>query len=302
VVQSWRGVESLEKGATEGYQGILSAPYYLDGMNTAEFHYLADPISADTKLTPAQQKLILGGEACMWGEQISSDTIDSRIWPRMAAIAERFWSPATVRNVPDMYRRLEVENLRLDALGLEQISGPERVQRQLIGQRNAAEFRVLTSVLEPVSFHDRYDLQHTDQLTPLYGLADAVAPDPPVRHEMAEAVQALLKDAPHHERGRARLARWFAQWERTAPELAMQMDVSPQLAPYAAQANQLAELGALGTEALEYLRAPEETPTGWRDEALRKIAAAKAEKSLVRYAFLDSLEELVSAVPAGPAQ
>ncbi|HEU5350883.1 MAG TPA: family 20 glycosylhydrolase [Terracidiphilus sp.] len=302
AVQSWRGVESLAKGATEGYRGILSAPYYLDGMHTAEFHYLADPIPADTRLTPAQQKLILGGEVCMWGEQISPQTIDSRIWPRTAAIAERFWSPAAVSDVPDMYRRLGVENLRLDALGVEQISGPERMQRQLWGKRRSSAFRVFTSVIEPVSFGDRYDLQHTDQLTPLDGLADAVTPDPPVRHEMEEAVQALLKDPRHQERGRARLGRWFAQWERTSPALAMRMEASPQLAPYAGQANELADLGALGTEALEYLRAPGETPGGWRDRALKKIADLKAEKSLVQYAFLDSLEALVSAVPAAPAQ
>ncbi|MGB6973067.1 MAG: family 20 glycosylhydrolase [Terracidiphilus sp.] len=302
VVQSWRGVESLAKGATEGYQGILSAGYYLDGMHTAEFHYLNGPIPADTKLTPAEQKRILGGEVCMWGEHISPETIDSRIWPRTAAIAERFWSPATVRDVPDMYRRLEVESLRLDAVGAQQISGPERMQRQLFGRWNAAEFRVFTSVIEPASFDERYDLQHTDQLTPLDGLVDAVVPDPPVRHQMEEAVQALLKDAPHYERGRERLARWFAQWERTAPALAMRMEEKPQLAPYAEQANELADLGALGTEALHYLRAPDETPSGWRDEALKKIATAKAEKSLVRYAILDPLEELVSAVPAGPPQ
>ncbi len=66
VVQSWRGEASLAKGAQQGYQGVLSAPYYLDAMKTAGTHYLADPVPADTTLTPEQQKLILGGEVCMW--------------------------------------------------------------------------------------------------------------------------------------------------------------------------------------------------------------------------------------------
>ena len=302
VVQSWRGAESLAKGAMEGYQGILSAPYYLDAMHTAAWHYLADPIPAGTELTPEQQELILGGEVCMWGEQISPKTIDSRIWPRTAAIAERLWSAATVRDVPDMYRRLAVENVRLDALGMEQISGPERMQRQLTGRQNTTAFKVFTSVIEPVSFGERYNLQHTDQLTPLDGLVDAVIPDPPVRHEMADEVQALLKDAPHFERGRARLERRFKSWEQTSPESALRMKEKPQLAPYAEQAAELAEFGALGTEALHYLDAPNETPNGWRTAALQKIAAAKKEKSLVRFAILDPLEELVSAVPAASAQ
>ncbi|HUX45722.1 MAG TPA: family 20 glycosylhydrolase [Terracidiphilus sp.] len=295
VVQSWRGVESLAKGATEGYQGILSAPYYLDGMHSAEFHYLADPIPADTKLTAAQQELILGGEVCMWGEQISPETIDSRIWPRAAAIAERLWSPATLRDVPDMYRRLDVESLRLDGLGLEHISGPARMQRQLAGSLSAGQLGVLASVMEPVSFGERYDLQHTSQLTPLDGLVDALTPDPPESQEVAEEVKALLADAPDHERGRAQLAHWFAQWERTAPVLRLHMEARPQLAPYAAQAGELAELGAMGTEALHYLRAPGEAPAGWQQSTLTRIAAIESEKSLVRFAILEPLKQLVTA-------
>ena len=45
---------SLAKGAQEGYQGILSAPYYLDGMKSAGVHYLADPLPSNSPLTPEQ--------------------------------------------------------------------------------------------------------------------------------------------------------------------------------------------------------------------------------------------------------
>ncbi len=63
-------------------------------MKTAEEHYLADPIPSDASLTEEEKARILGGEVCMWSEQLNERTIDSRIWPRTAAIAERFWSPA----------------------------------------------------------------------------------------------------------------------------------------------------------------------------------------------------------------
>jgi hexosaminidase len=105
VVQSWRGEESLTKGAKLGYAGVLSAPYYLDGMKAASVHYLADPLPSTSDLTPEERKLILGGEICMWGEHINARSIDSRIWPRAAAIAERLWSAENVRDVDDMYRR-----------------------------------------------------------------------------------------------------------------------------------------------------------------------------------------------------
>ena len=115
MVQSWRGFDSLAAGARNGYTGILSAGYYLNLMSPADAHYVVDPLPDNTDLSPEQQARILGGEACMWEEQTSALDIDSRIWPRTAAIAERLWSPRAVNDVDDMYRRLEVESLRLES-------------------------------------------------------------------------------------------------------------------------------------------------------------------------------------------
>ena len=94
--------------------------------------YLADPIPADTTLTADQQKLILGGEVCMWAEQLNAETMDSRVWPRTMAVAERFWSPQNDRDVSDMYRRLRINSLKLEDVGLRHISGPETVRRNLL--------------------------------------------------------------------------------------------------------------------------------------------------------------------------
>ncbi|MEK7723023.1 MAG: family 20 glycosylhydrolase, partial [Acidobacteriota bacterium] len=93
VIQSWRGQEALAKVARRGNTGILSNGYYIDLMQPASDHYVVDPLPANTTLNAEEQKRVLGGEATMWSEWVSPETIDSRIWTRTAAIAERLWSP-----------------------------------------------------------------------------------------------------------------------------------------------------------------------------------------------------------------
>jgi hexosaminidase len=117
VIDSWRGSEALAESAVLGHDGILSNGFYIDLVRHASEHYLVDPIPASCALTPAQRAHILGGEATMWSEWVGPETIDSRIWPRTAAIAERLWSPAGVRDVGDMYRRLAFVSDRLGEAG-----------------------------------------------------------------------------------------------------------------------------------------------------------------------------------------
>ncbi|HEY1995064.1 MAG TPA: family 20 glycosylhydrolase, partial [Edaphobacter sp.] len=191
VIQSWRGEASLADGARQGYLGILSAPYYLDGQKTSAQMFLDDPIPSDTTLTADQQKLILGGEVCMWAEQLNPETVDSRVWPRTMAVAERFWSPQGDRDVSDMYRRLRINSLKLENVGLRHISGPEVLRRNLLLERDPKALEVLASVLEPVSFHERYEGQHTNGLTTLNRLVDAVVADPPSRQEIAGDIDGL---------------------------------------------------------------------------------------------------------------
>src|SRR5438045_243028 len=118
VVHSWRGPESEAKAVQQGNRALLSNGYYLDLAESAEKHYLNDPLGGDAaKLSPDQQKMILGGEACMWSEMVSAENVDSRIWPRTAVVAEGLWSPAEVRAGDSMYARTEVLGERLQTLG-----------------------------------------------------------------------------------------------------------------------------------------------------------------------------------------
>jgi hexosaminidase len=295
MVQSWRGVDSLAAGARQGYTGILSAPYYLDGMKTNEQHYLADPIPADTTLTPEQQQLILGGEVCMWAEQLNERTIDSRIWPRTAVMAERFWSPQGDRDVVSMYRRLPKISIELEQAGLKHLTGPALMLRSISGQVDPRALTVLAGVIEPVSFGERAETQHTDSHTPLDRLVDTVVPDPPSRFEIAQDVDAVVNKTAESPEAKARLTARFEEWKLIGPQLATQMQQNPRMSDAAIRATQLKDLGQIGLQALGGCSNPSPLTGDLKQAQLNSIADAAKPAALVRFTFLDPLKKLVGA-------
>ncbi|MGB6134105.1 MAG: family 20 glycosylhydrolase [Acidobacteriaceae bacterium] len=299
VVQSWRGFDSLSAGAKQGYSGILSAGYYLDHMVPASEYYRVDPVPANSSLTPEQASRILGGEACMWGEYVDPQIIDSRIWPRAAAIAERLWSPQSVDNVDDMYRRLRVESLRIEALGLTQISQEAASLRALAGTQQIDPLQILATVLQPVDFDERSswsDAHGVTTLMPLDHLVDALPPDPPSRHDFRELVSTYLQDPIGHPEQQAALTDLFRSWASAQPDLTQLMADSPLLANALPRAEQLTELSSLGLEAVSYLSSGEPAPPGWKAQKLAILDQAAQPIALTRFTVLQPLRDLVNEV------
>jgi hexosaminidase len=299
VVQSWRGFDSLAAAAKQGYSGILSAGYYLDHMDSAATHYRVDPLPAKSDLTPEQAALILGGEACQWGEYVDPQTIDSRIWPRTAAIAERLWSPQSENNTDDMYRRLWAESLRLESLGLTQISQEDASLRALAGTEEIDALRTLAAVLEPVNFDQRgswSDSHGVTTLTPLDRLVDALPPDPPSRHDFGDFVSDYLQDPAANPDQQQALLGMFRSWTAQQPELVRVMSGSPLLAEALPRAEQLADLGALGTEAVAYLSSGTPAPPGWKVQKLAILDQAEQPVALTEFTVLKPLRDLVNEV------
>jgi len=224
VVQSWRGPDGIAAATRQGFPAVLSNGYYIDLCYTARAHYLNDPAPEDATLTDDQRKLVLGGEATMWSEWVTPETIDSRTWPRTAAIAERLWSPAGVRDVPDMYRRLAVVSRRLEEAGLRHEGYLDPALRRLAGDgasgTDLAALRVFVDVLEPVKHYERGRQQpdHT-QFTPLNGLADCSRPDSAASRDFSERVEAVIRENNIDEGELNRLVETLAAWNSSADRL-----------------------------------------------------------------------------------
>ncbi len=258
VIQSWRGMQGLTQATAQGRHAILSAPYYLDHIKTAAEMYLADPLPEG--LSPAQQALVLGGEACMWAEYITSETIDSRIWPRMGAVAERFWSPAYVRDVPDLYRRLEVTSRRLAELGLQHYTQSERMLARIAPDRDQPLLREFLHYIRPRGFGGR----GTNQFSPLTRLIDAAHPDPFTEWQML-ALARSTDDYP-------RLAEHFARMRAFDGELRGVVTRAPLVADGLPVAVALADLGRIGGDAIGFLRRGEHPGATWFADADSVIA------------------------------
>ncbi len=193
MIQSWRGVGYLEKSAKLGFSGILSNGYYIDLIHPASDHYLVDPLPDTLNLNEEQKARILGGEATMWAELVTSETVDSRIWPRTAAIAERFWSPSTVRDVDDMYRRLSIIEQQLEEHGLLHCKNYEMMLRRLTLNNDITPLKILVDVLEPVKGYTRHNqgVKYTS-FSPYTRIVDAARPDANAKRVFSSLIEKYI--------------------------------------------------------------------------------------------------------------
>jgi hexosaminidase len=295
VIHSWRGTAALAEAARKGYDGILSNGYYIDLMQPASQHYAADPLPADSTLTPEEARHVLGGEATMWGEWVTPETIDSRIWPRTAAIAERLWSPRSVNDVNDMYRRMAVISLQLEELGLTHKKNQAMMLRRLMRSDDIGPLRTLVSILEPVKEYRRYDQRPQTMLSPLTGVVDATLPDSDAARRFAWMVDAFLADAPRFQLYRAEISQTLADWQTSGATLEPLIDRSPSLKEVKPLAMNLSVLGETGLEAMSYLKLGMPSTNEWRTAAQLKMDDAAKPSGALEFVVIPSVRKLIVA-------
>ena len=293
VVQSWRGTQYLGQAVTQGFSAILSAPYYLDAMKSSEQMYLADPLAADSTLTPDEIARVLGGEACMWSELIAPQSIDSRIWPRLAAIAERFWSPRSVTDVGDMYRRLAIQDVRLEQLGLGQESHTDRFLRRIMNGPDIAPLAHLLGFAEPVTLGQRVHGGPTTQMTPLVQVVDAAQPDPPNRWRIQQLVADVIASPRTNVAAHDTLAEWFADWRDLAPRVHDAGNRSPLAQGAIPAADALARVGTIGLATLEARKSGMPLSQAWTDSAKVILTAADKPQGLLHLVVVPAVRRLL---------
>lgn len=220
IIHSWKGVnegvapgKSLVDAVQKGYKTVLSNGFYIDLMYPIASHYLNDPMPKNANLSSDEKARILGGEATMWTELASPTTIDSRIWPRTAAIAERLWSAEEVKDVANMRKRLETVSFRLEELGLTHIRNKEVILRNIANNQNGNSLNEFAKVCEPLKGYSRNKGGTEYQMySPLTLFADACTPDATAALAFNTAVDAYLtnKTSENRIKVEAFLYKWMA--------------------------------------------------------------------------------------------
>jgi hexosaminidase len=308
VIQSWRGPDGVAAAAKAGFRVLLSNGYYLDlGWSSAR-HYAVDPLNGPAaNLADEEKSRILGGESCMWAEYVNPENIDSRIWPRNAAIAERLWSPQQLTDLDSMHRRLEAVSNRMEWLGLtHKTYYRQMLQRIAGGSATPEEFaalNTLASVVEPVKDYTREETATAEptSATPLNRLVDAVPLESSTARHFSELVDQYLAGTCHHAVLAGRIRKQLANWKDNDAELQPLADRSSLVKEVAASSQDLASLGSIGLAALDFISKGQRAPDDWKAQqlaALEQIAKPKAQLLLMPG---PAVQKLVEAPSAGGA-
>ena len=306
TIQSWRGQASLAQAAKLGYRGLLSNGYYLDLGWSAARHYAVDPISGDaTNLSPEQKQLILGGESCMWSEYVNPENIDSRIWPRNAAVAERLWSPQEVADPVSMYERLDFISGRLEWLGLRHRSY-YRIMLQRIAGSSAtpAEFaalKTLADVVEPVKDYTREKTAPAEptSATPMNRVVDAVPLESEAGRHFGELIDKFVSASCLDTDVAAQLRAQFAAWrdnDAKLQPLAQRSFLVKEAAPTSAD---LSALGSIGLTALDLLVKGAMPSDSWKAQQLAATEQIKKPKAQLLLIPAPAVQKLIEAAAAG---
>ena len=146
TVMSWRGIEGGIEAAKQKHDVIMSPNQYVyfwwyqcepEGQPLAAGGYLPlekvysyDPLPAELNAT--EQKYILGLQGCLWSEYVDSpELLEYMVYPRMFAIAETAWTPASKKDFEAFLSRFEIVKKRYDVIGINYFKGEYRNTRTI---------------------------------------------------------------------------------------------------------------------------------------------------------------------------
>ena len=240
---------TAEDFAAHGYRTLISEGFYLDIFMPASIHY-NNPSFANVN-----SPNILGGEAAQWTELADNENISGRIWPRAGAIAERLWSPASVNDIDDMYRRLFALSYQLEEQGLLHLYNYERALRRIANNEQTTYVKVLTDILTPVKGYQKMFAGIMKgpsafyQTTPHTSVSDIVFVDSETKRKFRMLVKIYLET--HDKNAENQIRTYLVAWQNNDAHLQPLFAGNSRLMEVQDHSKNLSLAAGIGLEALE---------------------------------------------------
>lgn len=187
TIMSWRGEKGGIEAARHGNEVVMSPTTYL------YFDYGQNPVAHDpleplmiggylplmkvysynplsNELTPEQHKLILGPQANLWTEYVSTpEKAEYMLYPRLLALSEVGWTPFAKKNYNNFLQRLGKQFSRLDAKKvMYRVPEPDGLDSgKIVAQGNKAVI-TLTTIVPGSQIRYTLDGHIPDETTELY--------------------------------------------------------------------------------------------------------------------------------------
>jgi hexosaminidase len=307
IFEAWspfRSAGLLGKPLNNGNKVLVSLGFYLDIFNPAHAHYLNPALPAEANAEA--EKSVLGGEAAMWTELEDRAGIESRIWPRAGAVAERLWSPAGPLDAANLYPRLFRLSAELDREGVHNLSDYDLRVKQFAGALPVEPARTLLDVLTPVKGYRRmmaaaFTAIATRRADPPLGrVADIVLVDSAAKYAFRDAVGAWLQA--HDAASENTLRTCLQLWSRNGALFSPYPAQSKELAEVAGHAQRLAAVADAALRALDQFHRGEPLSASQLAEDDALLKAAQASDGEVEIAVLPEITALLhGSLPPEPA-
>ena len=294
MIQSWRGQESVADSARRGHNVILSSGYYIDLSEPASQHYAVDPLGKAAGLTPEEKSHILGGEATIWSEMVTSETIEGRIWPRTAAIAERLWSPQDVTDQASMYKRLAIAARTLTWQGIPYLATSSNMIDRIANGNDSGPLRVLASVVEPPKEYARPNLKPYDSTSPMNLLVDAVSPESDTARnfrDLAARIASGTATAADHAQAR----QWLTLWRDNDAALQPTITFSALATELAPISRNLHDSSTIGLAALDAIERKQPITSATSSQQLATLKTLEAPQAVLLNQTVPGVQALVKA-------
>lgn len=250
TVDTWMGetrpVLTLEKDKLSGYMLVGNVRYPATGQKLDDVPDGIQPVVP----TSEQMHNIIGGEAALWAENVASPLLDIKLWPRAFAVAERLWSTEDVKDIDNMYQRLQaIDAWSTVSVGLQQHAAAAEQMTRLAGTTEIMPLQILAQAVEPAQYYTRQHLKfqagNYHHFEPLNRFADALGAESNQVRALDTWVDKLIAD-PEDGNSADSLRHTFARWQSNTPDVLELINGNYQLKalkPVAENVDKLAGIG-----------------------------------------------------------